>query len=292
MYDYFRTSPAPWYSMRNSITSIVVESGVTAIGYGAFRELTEVETVTLPESLKTIGEYAFLGCSKLLSIAIPSEVNEIGTYVFDECTALIAIDVNGNNLVYKSVNGVLFDKSGKTLIRYAAGKTNDTYVIPGNVSSVGCSAFASSNNLKNIILSKNVIAIEYRAFYNIDSITDIYYAGNSEEWESIVKGSFNAGIANADIHYCCAGRASFNPESGNITVDSIESHDNALIIKAYYKNKKMQDVKMVNVSINSASNTFAAPELSCSDADTMKIMVWKSGLTASPLFEPVELEIK
>ena len=61
---------------------IVIEEGISEIGYLAFRGQSRVEKVTLPSTLKSIGYEAFSGCSSLTSIAIPDGVMEIGSCAF------------------------------------------------------------------------------------------------------------------------------------------------------------------------------------------------------------------
>ena len=86
-YDY--TGNQPWLNKGVEITSVVVEDGVTAIGSGAFRELTTLKSVTLPESsLTRIGEAAFYGCSSLKELCIPEGIYTIWAYTFKNCTAL------------------------------------------------------------------------------------------------------------------------------------------------------------------------------------------------------------
>ena len=57
---------------------------VIAIGYGAFRDYKELETVIFGENsqLTSIGNSAFSGCSSLTSIEIPSGVTSIGNFAF------------------------------------------------------------------------------------------------------------------------------------------------------------------------------------------------------------------
>lgn len=62
MDNYTYQSRPGWYSLRDYITHVVVEEGVTAIGQYAFCECTAVVTVTIPSTMRTIGDYAFYQC--------------------------------------------------------------------------------------------------------------------------------------------------------------------------------------------------------------------------------------
>lgn len=59
MEDFVNSSSAPWYDNASTITSIVIEEGVTSIGNYAFCGLTNAQSATIPSSVKRIGVDAF-----------------------------------------------------------------------------------------------------------------------------------------------------------------------------------------------------------------------------------------
>lgn len=113
---------APWTSYKDKITTLVVEEGITSLGYysffnmtkltkvslpstltkigglgtvvsdegsyGCFQDCTALEEITLPKNLTTINSCAFRGCTALKSITIPDSVTTIGNGVFAGCTSL------------------------------------------------------------------------------------------------------------------------------------------------------------------------------------------------------------
>ena len=76
-YDYFDAS-SPFYSYKDSITSIIVEPGITGLSGKVFSYLDTIIRVSLPDTLKTIGKQVFVNCTSLTDITIPASVTEIG----------------------------------------------------------------------------------------------------------------------------------------------------------------------------------------------------------------------
>jgi len=143
---------------------------VTVIGEYAFFDC-DIKNITIPSSVTTIGECAFSGCS-LTSVSISSSVTTIGEGAFSN-SSLLSINVDMRNTNYTSVGGVLFDKSGKTLICYPAGKKG-AYDIPLSVTTIGVRAFYGCDGLTNvdIPLTVRTIGVEaFRACMSLSSIT-------------------------------------------------------------------------------------------------------------------------
>lgn len=76
-----------WKPYNDRIRKIVIENGVTRIGWNAFSGCTNLTEVILPDSLKVISLKAFMDCSSLTVIRIPAGVTEIGDRAFWNCGA-------------------------------------------------------------------------------------------------------------------------------------------------------------------------------------------------------------
>jgi len=49
-----------WIGRKNQITEVIIQEGITSIDCSAFNECGNLETVSLPTTLKTIGSYITL----------------------------------------------------------------------------------------------------------------------------------------------------------------------------------------------------------------------------------------
>jgi len=107
MKSYGSSYDVPWYSQRNDITKVVIESGIKGIGENAFYNCKNLYSVMIPSSVKTIGRYAFKNCINLESVKLPSKLKTIDNYVFDGCTNLeyVTIPVTVKTIKYGSFYG-------------------------------------------------------------------------------------------------------------------------------------------------------------------------------------------
>lgn len=77
-----------WMPYRNEIREIIIENGVTAVGYEAFAECTELTSVSFPDSVTQIEDRAFFNCTKLDNVSLPKSLRTIEAHVFGRCTGL------------------------------------------------------------------------------------------------------------------------------------------------------------------------------------------------------------
>ena len=150
MADWETTADIPWYSCRLSIQTVVIASGVTGIGDNAFFDCKNLPSISLSKNITRIGDHAFVGCNSLTAINV-------------------AID----NSHYCSIDGVLFDKSQKTLIRYPAGKEDASYIIPNSVDSIAEYAFQNCVNMSSVTILNNLKSIGWNGFDNCSGLTSI-----------------------------------------------------------------------------------------------------------------------
>ena len=134
---------------------------VIMIGDFAFSGCTSMTSVTIPNGVTTIGERAFSDCLLLTSISFPKSVTRISEQAFIY-TSLTSINVDPDNSYYKSIDGVLYTKDGKTLVSCPTKKTSVT--IPNGVREIGNWAFILCEMLTSVTIPDSVTVIGENAF--------------------------------------------------------------------------------------------------------------------------------
>lgn len=158
------------FKRKKNLEKIVIPDSVQAIGSSAFLACKNLKSVTIPEGVTTIGEKTFKKCKELTTINFPSSVTSINITAFEKCFSLTNITVDENNKDYKSIDGILYTKSGSTLIKYGAGRSQTSFTIPESVSTIEDAAFHSCNNLVTVGIPYGVSHIGMDAFRSCKSL--------------------------------------------------------------------------------------------------------------------------
>ena len=130
------------------------------IGDYAFKNCSDLTSLTLPSSVTRIGDYAFKNCSGLTSLTLPSSVTRIGDYAFYNCSGLTSLTLPS------SVTSI-----GEFAFRYCSGLTSLT--IPSGVTSIGMSAFEYCSSLTSLTLPSSVNEIGIYAFHGCSGLTSL-----------------------------------------------------------------------------------------------------------------------
>ena len=194
------------YQYEGTDTNIVVPDTidgrkVTVLGNSTFQYCTQasdIESVTLPDSLTTIEKNAFYNCEKLKSVTIPQNVSSIGLAAFVEGlseSSLTEIKVDPENPYFSEKDGVVFSKDGTKLIVFPSGRSGD-YQIPDGTVSVGDYAFYYCVNVSSITVPGSVRSLGEGTFGNCSSLTK---AVLNEGLEEIGEYAFQSSSGIRDI---------------------------------------------------------------------------------------------
>ncbi len=134
--------------------------------------------IVIPEKYKDkyitgIGSEALYGIE---SLTISSNLIYIDVKAFgSESSSLKSITVSSDNPAFSSLDGVLYSKDGKTLIKYPAGKTDTSFTVPNEVSVIERGAFDKCRNLTEIIIPNGVTSIGDIAFQDCSQLVKVEF---------------------------------------------------------------------------------------------------------------------
>ncbi len=111
-----------------------------AVEEKAFMGLTNITSVSFPDTITSIGDSAFAGCLALESVTLPDSISSMGVKVFVSCSQLKYADLGGEHSSLRA--------------------------IPEN-------CFSSCTNLAEVKIPEGVIGIGREAFYGCTSLRSV-----------------------------------------------------------------------------------------------------------------------
>lgn len=184
------------FSGNESLKKLVVPNSVTAIGNYAFENCSGLEDVVLGTNVTTMGDKTFSG-TNVLRLTIPNHAYH--TYTGGLTPSVIRVRgdadaeavkrsfllistvtsfeiaepaVEGAEIKYKAVDGVLYNADGSQLLGYPKGRSEETYEVLEGTKVIEESAFEASL-IKHVYLPDTLEEIKYRAFLgcaNLESL--------------------------------------------------------------------------------------------------------------------------
>lgn len=187
MYDFGHYAKQPWNGYQKEIKKIIIEEGLTYIGTNAFCTLTNLEDISLPNSLTSIGEIAFSNIG-LSEIHIPANVNNIEHSIFGS-NKNIKIIISEDSPYFTTVDDVIYTKDMSTLVIYPEWKDDTSFTVPNGVTTLADSCFSSNRYLKELILSDTVTSIGDCSINFCPNITNLVFSKNLK---TIGNGNFSS----------------------------------------------------------------------------------------------------
>ncbi|MBR7100727.1 MAG: leucine-rich repeat protein [Clostridia bacterium] len=153
----YKVSIAPYYN----VNTVIIPSHykglpVNKISGTSIEHHNMFKTVVIPDTIETIATEAF-------SCAVDDEVEMSLEYII----------VDENNSNFKSSDGVLYSKDGKTLIQYPANKADESFNIPEGVEVISDFAFSRNKDLKSITIPNSVTSIGRCAFIRNSALESV-----------------------------------------------------------------------------------------------------------------------
>ena len=181
----------------DSLTSISIPSGTTAIGKRAYYGCSNLSSVIIPDGVTTIGESAFAMCTQLANIQIPPSVKKIEPGAFAGDKALQTLSFEGSNYNFFYSDGVLYNPSSNEIISYLPGNKNAEYIMPSSVTEIDKYAFWGANYLNKVTVSGSVKTISPYDFAYCSGLRYIFLPSSVK---SIQEYAFRDCISLEDVY--------------------------------------------------------------------------------------------
>lgn len=175
----------PMYQIADSVFSNY--SDITEIAIRAFQNCTNMQVITIPNSVTDIGGSAFLGCKSLKSIKLPKSLASLpndGKYgFFEECTSLSSITIPDSvteigyaafyhcNSLTEIVVPDSVNKIGEWCFSECASL--EAVQLPEGLETIPVGLFKDSKSLKSVNIPQSVTSIEEQAFNNCSSLSSM-----------------------------------------------------------------------------------------------------------------------
>lgn len=241
------------------LKSFTMGDKVEAIEVTAFVYCNAMEEITVGKNVKSLDTNAISYCDNLKKVYIGDKVEDMGSSMFSGCSLLTEIIVDEENSHYKTIEGSLYTKDGKTLLKYVGGKSefyipdsvetikdwavynNDTLesvIVPGNVKRVGDHAFRSCKNLKSITFEEGVEEIGSMFADSCPKLEEIYMPSTLKK----------IGVLSQDFKSTVIKYSGSETDWNKIQTDAFENINNLNVVYNY------TDIK---VAINGQEVDFA-----------------------------------
>jgi len=144
------------------LKEITLPEGMTTVPKQAFREMTSLETVVLPDSIKTIGDYALYGCTGLKNITFSKNLETISSNAFYDCKSLTTI--NSPDSLKTIDYSAFYNCSGLTSVTFSKGLTT-----------IGDSAFSNCSGLTSVEIPSSITTINSSVFSGCSGLTSVTF---------------------------------------------------------------------------------------------------------------------
>ena len=192
----------------DSVREVVIEEGITSIGWRAFYNFSNLETVSIPSSiteypvlnngvilqnsafenckslenikfsddLTCLGAYSFSDCTSLESVTIPQGITTWGQGTFSGCTSLKDITLPDGLAI---LGAAAFEKTGVESV-YIPSSIQKWDDFSSYFGSAGSQAFFNCTNLKSVTFGDGITEIPEATFKECTSLEEVAFGDDSQ----------------------------------------------------------------------------------------------------------------
>ena len=183
-----------WDDTNNDATILGCLSGCPVVNGDLVIPATVSTLMDGNKNVVGIADGAFMTLGNIQTVSLPSSLTSIGAKVFGSGVKNITVDAG--NPSFSSTDGVLYNKTGSTLVAYPANKAGSTFDIPAAVTSISASAFGGCG-LTTIDIPATVTAIDHSAYDGCSHATMVRFYGDKP---TVGAGTFVGLDAGAQIY--------------------------------------------------------------------------------------------
>ena len=210
-YDYNGTDTSPWKNYKSSITTVIVQDGVTCVGEYAFAGCQNLTTLIIGNDVNTIGNWAFSQCYNLSEVKFGTGLIHVGAYAFYQCYMLETLAFNSR---IASVEHNAFEECYRiTSVEFTQGVVavyedafygcwGITYLALGDcLTSLYEGAFNAAS-LDYLVLPGTLQRMEADA---LGDVGHILFTGTQEQWDALEVDTYNSDLSGVQVDVEAAG---------------------------------------------------------------------------------------
>ncbi len=152
-------------SEMKNLTEVIVEEGVTEFSYGAFKDCTALEKISLPDSTEIVGDDAFSGCT-----ALKFNLYENAKYLGNESNPYLVLVRTAS----QAIKNLTVHPDARVICNDAFHECPKLVSVDlGNVRYVGTNAFSNCILLESANLGTALTYLDEYAFYNCEALKTV-----------------------------------------------------------------------------------------------------------------------
>ncbi len=240
MSNYYSASDSPpWSAYSRYVKAVVIEEGITRVGYAAFSNCSVLTEVSIPDTVTEIHP-AFNGCSSLVEIKLPfigskrggsGKFNDVFGYIFGYTSTYTSgytlQSYDTDSYYYYQIPSTLQEVTitDETIIPYGAFYQISQLInvnISDTVTTINDYAFFNCAGIEKITIPESVKSIGSNAFRYCNKLTLAIYKGNKND---ITIGTNNSELTSviAYTNGICGDKINwiFIPETGMFRVSGL-----------------------------------------------------------------------